>query len=121
MTQTTGQTGSTEMQALVSKLIEAAPERLKPLAAKYGPTLAAWTAEELWAWIMMLTRGDWKTAQRTLLKRMDTAGLIDEFGSISRDLATANIANKETIAAQRRIGIGVLEHIGSLALTLAAF
>lgn len=99
-------------------LIARAPAELRPLARQYGPTLAAWTAEELWDWIDLLMRGRWQEAHETLLAGMSEGDLLEEFRNLTAELAAANIDQARKRHLLTEAATAVLRGVLVLAVSL---
>ncbi len=102
----------------IDELLDKAPEQLRPLVARYGPALAAMTAEEFCDWLELLVLGRHDEAWLRLLEKSDNPGLLDAWKTVAADWDEANAANARRVALQKEATLAVLKVLltGSLAL-----
>ncbi len=102
----------------IDELLDKAPEQLRPLVARYGPALAAMTAEEFCDWLELLVLGRDDEAWLRLLEKSDNTGLLDAWKTVAADWDEANTANARRMALQKDATLAVLKVLltGSLAL-----
>ncbi len=102
----------------IDELIAHTPEQLRPVVARYGPALAAMTAEEFCDWLELLIMGRDDEAWRRLLEQSDNAGLLEAWKTAAANWDQANEANARRVALQKEATMAVLKVLlaGSLAL-----
>ena len=100
----------------IEELLGKVPEEWHPVVRQYGPSLLAMTADELWAWIELLIRGDTDAAYRQLLDGMDNAELAAEMATITADWAAANARNAARLDLQRSALAAILKVLLATAL-----
>jgi len=102
----------------IDELIAQTPEQLRPVVARYGPALAAMTAEEFCDWLELLILGRDDEAWRRLLEQSDNPGLLEAWKTAAANWDEANAANARRVALQKEATMAVLKVLlaGSLAL-----
>jgi len=102
----------------IDELITQTPEQLRPVVTRYGPALAAMTAEEFCDWLELLILGRDDEAWRRLLEQSDNAGLLEAWKTAAANWDQANQANARRVALQKEATLAVLKVLlaGSLAL-----
>ena len=98
-------------------LLAKTPDLLKPIVAKYGPGLAAMTAQEFCDWLEMMLNGDAGAAWAALLKKMPNTALIEAWTTKAAEWDAANEENAARVALQKEATLAVLKILlaGSLA------
>jgi len=101
----------------IDELLAKTPERMRPIVARYGPALAAMTAEEFCDWLELLILGHNDEAWRRLLEKSDNPGLLAAWKTAAADWDEANAANARRVALQKEATLAVLKVLlaGSLA------
>ena len=102
----------------LDELLDKVPEEFRPVVAEYGPALLKMSAEELWAWIDLLARGDCDEAYRAVLAQMEGADLLAEWAKINGRWQDANKANADRLDLQRRALLAVLQVLLTAALAM---
>jgi hypothetical protein len=77
-------------------------DELRPLAAKYAPALVQMTAAEVFAWLDLAAANPTK-AYEAMVKRLDGAGIVSEWGNLNNEWTAANRDNAEAIARRKAI------------------
>lgn len=81
------------------ELMAKTPEFLQPVVKRYGKTLIAWTAEELWAWIERMISGDTAGAWQQLVNGLDDTELA--WKNVLLKVQVANVANAAHMDMQK--------------------
>ena len=102
----------------LDELIEKVPAQFRPVAARYGPALLKMSADELWAWIELLIRGDATAAYRAVLSRMDGDDLVGEWDRLGAQWAETNADNAARLAIQRAAVLATLRVLLTVALAM---
>ncbi len=100
----------------LDELVQKVPERFRPVAARYGPALLKMSADELWAWIDLLIRGDATAAYRSVLSRMEGADLLAEWDRVGQQWAEANAENAARLEMQRAAVLATMRVLLTVAL-----
>ena len=74
-------------------LLAKTPEQFKPVVAQYGPALVEMTAKEFCAWLDLLINGRTVEAWKTIVSRLDNAGLMAAWESVNEKWEDANREN----------------------------
>ena len=101
----------------IDDLLAKTPESLRPVVARYGPALAAMTAEEFCDWLELLILGRDDEAWRKLLEKSDNLGLLEAWKTVAAKWDEANAVNARRVALQKEAMLAVLKILlaGSLA------
>jgi hypothetical protein len=99
-------------------LLEKVPPLLRPICAKYGPGLAAMTAEEFCGWLEMLIGGRTDEAWGAVIEKLDDAQLLDAWQRLGEQWGEANTRNAERLAFQREAAMAVLKVLLGASLAL---
>jgi len=102
----------------LDEVLQKIPKPWQPVAAQYGPALAAMTADEIWAWINLLAMGDTKAAYQTLVSRLNNADLLAQWDTLQQAWSQANAENAAKLALQREAGLAVLKVALGMALVM---
>jgi len=102
----------------LDELLEKTPEQLQPIVQKYGPALAAMTAEEFCQWLELLILGRDDEAWLSLLAKADNAGLLEAWKTTADNWSSANAANAGRMSLQKEATLAVLKVLltGALAM-----
>jgi len=87
-----------DLETLKSQLGEA----YAPWVDEYGPALLKMTADEIKNFILLALKGDVGAAFAIVLEKTTNADLLAAGQSLHVDWTTANVANKQRLALQRR-------------------
>jgi len=91
------------MKITLEELKSRVPEGLQPIVDKYGPAFVAMTAQEIWAWIELSSKGNPYAAHKAILEKMPTADLLLEFASLNAAWVEQNRINNQDIAWQKDV------------------
>jgi len=113
-------------QVIVAKLIADVTAKLGasqakafgPIITQYAPVFAAMTVDEVWAWIGLALNGDPYDAYKSILDKMDAAGLSDEWSKLNAKWQSANEANVAVLAMRRSLASGVVQVLATMALAM---
>jgi len=107
-----------EIKLNLNDLMAKTPEMFRPIVAKYGPALAAMTAQEFCDWLELLIMGNDSAAWQALLAKMDNASLIDAWKDTVAKWADAADKNAARIQFQKDAMLAVLKVLlaGALAM-----
>lgn len=100
----------------LDELLGKVPEHLRPVVRKYGPALAAMTAEEFCQWLELLIHGRDDEAWMTLLEKADNPGLLEMWNTTADNWDAANAANASRMELQKEAVLAVLKVLLSGAL-----
>jgi len=81
------------------ELVAKTPEFLQPVVKRYGRTLVAWTAEEVWAWIERMISGDTAGAWQQLVDGLDDTE--EAWKNVLLKVQAANVANAARMDMQK--------------------
>jgi hypothetical protein len=101
----------------LDELLAKTPEQLRPIVERYGPALAAMTAEEFCDWLELLILGRDDEAWRRLLEKADNPGLLEAWKTAAAGWDEANANNAQRVALQKEATLAVLKVL--LACSLA--
>jgi len=93
----------------LDELLDKTPQELRPIVQKYGPALAAMTAEEFCDWLEMLILGRDDEAWRALLEKADNPGLLEAWNATAANWDAANAANASRLELQKEAVLAVLK------------
>jgi hypothetical protein len=93
----------------LDELLEKTPEQLRPIVRKYGPALAAMTAQEFCDWLELLILGRDDEAWLTLLAKADNRGLLEAWKTAAASWDAANTDNARSLQLQKEATLAVLK------------
>ena len=93
------------------------PEPFHPWADTYGTAFLSMTSGEVKAWIETLIRGDTDTAYKTVLARMETNELLNEWNKTNAAWHAANETNFQRLELQQAATAVALKAMLTVALS----
>jgi hypothetical protein len=102
----------------IEELLDKIPPEFKGIAEEYGPTLLAWTTEEIMSWIVLVSKGDVDTAYRHILAGLENHELLDEWEKLDSTWAAVNEANAKRLELQKAAILAILKVLLSIAITM---
>ena len=97
------------MPEQLDKMLEQVPEQFRPIVAKYGPALAAMTAEEFCAWVELLILGKPYEAWQNVAEKLGNADLLSAWRAVGEKWDEANRENRAKLKLQRDATMAVLK------------
>ncbi len=91
------------------------PAQWKPVVDQYGPAFVAMTAEEVWAWLILASKGDVYAAHSAVLQKLPNTELLGQWDQANADWQAANEKNAARIAWQRDALMAVLKVLVAIA------
>ena len=101
------------------ELMAKVPEFLRPVVKRYGKTLVAWTAEEVWAWIERMISGDTAGAWQQLVDGLDDTEAA--WKNVLLKVQAANEANAARMDTQKEAILMTLKGLLMVVSVMAGF
>jgi hypothetical protein len=110
-----------EIKLNLDELLAKTPDMFKPIVAKYGPALAAMTAQEFCDWLELLILGNDSAAWQALLAKMDNPSLMDAWKDTAAKWADATNKNSARMEMQKAAVLATLKILLGIALAAIGF
>jgi hypothetical protein len=110
-----------DLSAILAAAIAKLPDALKPVAAQYGPSIMNMGAESIKDFLDYMAAGDVTQAYGVYLASQPVSVLHDEWAKNLAEWKTANQANADAIALQKKAAMAVCSIILTLLLAVVGF